>query len=174
MQYLNPPNIGDALFEPPCSIFTRQKCPYSSQSSRILELGSGNGHLCLQHLAPLLPPGSQLILTDLEEVMPLLSEQTSNAISQGIISTQVDIRVEPLPWGSRSHLDRLRARLGYSAFTQVICSDLVYFTHLLEPLLETLLWLTEDEASSEGCRSHQTEVIFGCKPSPNSTKIVHC
>ncbi|KAK9894681.1 hypothetical protein P389DRAFT_99894 [Cystobasidium minutum MCA 4210] len=164
MHYLNPPKHGQFSFEPACSIFAWATGLKQSQPApRILELGSGNGHLCLQHLAPLLPPGSLLVLTDLEEVMPLLEDNVQAATGQGLIPSKFNVRVEPLPWGSGSHLDRLRAKLGREPFTHIICSDLVYFTHLLEPLLKTLLWLTEDEADPDSPTKHQTEVILGYK-----------
>lgn len=162
MQYLNPPGVNKISFEPPCSIFARKPCLKAKKPLRILELGSGNGHLCLHHLAPLLPPGSLLVLTDLEEVMPLLSANVQIALKEGRIPPQVEVRVEPLPWGSRNHLDILRTRPGCDYFTHIICSDLVYFTHLLEPLLKTLLWLTEHQAGLETYDTRQAEIIFGC------------
>lgn len=164
MQYLNPPGVHTATFEPPCSIFASRSCLKAESAPRILELGSGNGHLCLHHLVPLLPPGSQLVLTDLEEVTPLLSENVKLAEEDGRIPKDVQVVVQPLPWGSWEHLLMLRQRLGEEPFTHILCSDLVYFTHLLEPLLQTLLWLTDDAFSRQlGQDALFTQVIFGCK-----------
>lgn len=165
MQYLNPAGVHEASFEPPCSIFERQRCLRPRSAPRILELGSGNGHLCLHHLVPILPPGSQLVLTDLEEVTPLLSENVKVAEQDGRIPKDVEVLVQPLPWGSQEHLLMLRQQLGSESFTHILCSDLVYFTHLLEPLLRTLLWLTEVSSSQTdiGQEACDTEVIFGCK-----------
>lgn len=164
MQYLNPPgHLQHFTFEPPCSIFTRKGCLNPASPPRILELGSGNGHLCLHHLALLLPPGSQLVLTDLDEVTPLLAQNTKLAIEDGRVPDEVQLLVQSLPWGSREHIDKLRHELGEESFTHIICSDLVYFTDLLEPLLKTLLWLTESTADTPEQSISTTEVIFGCR-----------
>ena len=102
-------------------------------------------------------------MTDLDEVTPLLAENTKLAITEGRIPQNIQVLVQPLPWGSREHLDNLRHDIGDEPFTHIICSDLVYFTDLLEPLLKTLLWLTESLANAPEQGMYTTEVIFGCR-----------
>ena len=120
----------------------------------MLELGSGNGFLVLEHLAHRLPAGSTVFLSDLESVVPLLEENIDAARSAGRLPDSIDIRAVPLQWGVENHVQpfvALQNRLSH-----ILCSDLVYFPHLLEPLMRTLLWLTAGE-NGEGI-----EIIIGC------------
>ncbi|WFD34461.1 hypothetical protein MCUN1_001302 [Malassezia cuniculi] len=126
-----------APFNPPCSV-------YASRAT-IVELGAGVGTAGLA-VAAQLGPGSTVVLTDLDEVCPLLER---NAAALGNPSRAA---VRALPWGDHSAAQRVTAEFG--PITHVLCSDLVYFPELLAPLLRSLLDLTE----------HGTqEVIVGYK-----------
>lgn len=145
----------------------------------MLELGSGNGYLGLHHLANVLPTGSTLYLTDLEEVVPLLSENLLAARSTHPRLKQekeeVTIRVRALPWGSRAHIEELIGVGGVASsqrgsavsISHIVCSDLVYFPFLFEPLLLTLIWLTEEDVRqrNEAPYSHKKpiEIILSCE-----------
>lgn len=121
----------------------------------MLELGSGNGFLVLDHLAHQLPAGSTVFLSDLESVVPLLEENIKAARSAGRLPETIDIHAVPLQWGMKDHVQPFVATQNH--LSHILCSDLVYFPHLLEPLMRTLLWLT---ASDDG---EDIEIIFGCK-----------
>jgi hypothetical protein len=123
MQYLQPPISTERSFDPPCSIFknatastsaasTSTSAPPPTDTPRILELGSGNGHLALHHLSPLLSEDTLLILTDLEEVVPLLDENVQLAHKDGRIPPGIQVEVEALPWGSQEHADTIRKKYG--------------------------------------------------------------
>lgn len=157
--YLTPPSYSlphKARFSPPCSLFFD-----GATAPVILELGSGNGFLALDHLCRLLPNESTIVLSDLAEVLPLLEENVVAASESGNIPALVDVNVRAVQWGLREHVVQCKAALlrdGKKSITHILCSDLVYFTHLLEPLLWTLLWLTEDE--TQAC---EIEIIIGYK-----------
>lgn len=108
-----------------------------------------------------------MVLSDLHEVVPLLENNLkqhraghggTHAIDGESNAARVD--VQAVPWGDKEAVELLLARFEQEGRTlsHVVCSDLVYFPHLLEPLLKTLLWLTDDPK-----RGLATEVIFGCK-----------
>jgi len=92
----------------------------------------------------------KLVATDLPNVCELLAE---NVAGNGI-------QVAALPWGDEhavtsviidEHLDdHMGVRL-----THIVCCDLVYFPHLLAPLLRTLLALTT--------RFPDVQLLFACK-----------
>jgi len=58
------------------------------------------------------------------------------------------ILVRPLEWGIYDHTLNIYDELGPRRLTHIICSDLVYFPHLLAPLLRTLIHLTSLPPSS--------------------------
>ena len=141
----------------------------------MLELGAGNGYLG-RLLVDWLPGGSSHILTDLEEVVPLLQSVFSPHDREQEVRN-VKVQVQPLAWGDdeqaremlRSTSSSTAAEGGSietgSGITHILCSDLVYFPHLLEPLLRTLLVLTD---TPESCSTIQ--IIFSCAPSPKLTE----
>lgn len=150
-QYLTvPAQLVKWQFDPPCSIFESTSCPVTA-----VELGAGVGivgiHLaqCLAH-APSKDLKKNVILTDLENVLPLLERNVTS--SRATQPSSTNIFVEPLPWGSQTHVDKL---LSQWIPTHLVCSDLVYFPHLLAPLLRTLVLITD--------RAQQTEIIIGYK-----------
>ncbi|KAG0204552.1 hypothetical protein BGX28_003558 [Mortierella sp. GBA30] len=139
---------------------------------RIIELGAGTGYVGIA-LAKRLRPSATLVLTDLEEVIPLLernvrdtlhrrvgNEDSTTAISliSSVLSAPASeqqhscakLEVEPLAWGNSSHAARIlsKGRVDY-----IVASDLVYFPELYPPLLQTLREIADLE----------TRVIFGYK-----------
>lgn len=138
----------------------------------MLELGSGNGYLG-RLLVDWLPSGSSLILTDLEEVVPLLQSVLSPHDRQQVVRN-VKVQVQPLAWGDDDQGRRILRSTSSSTtaegesietgsgITHILCSDLVYFPHLLEPLLRTLLVLTDTPESGP-----TIQIIFSCEPSPS-------
>ncbi|KAM0937343.1 putative lysine methyltransferase, S-adenosyl-L-methionine-dependent methyltransferase [Dioscorea sansibarensis] len=98
---------------------------------RILELGSGTGLLGLAAAAIL---RAHVTLTDLPHVLPNLRfNADSNADT--ITSRGGSVQIRQLQWGNRVDADALG---GAEAFDAVLASDVVYYEHLLDPLLETL------------------------------------
>jgi len=116
----------------------------------ILELGSGTG-VIVTKLAEIIDqdvddasPDNILVATDLENVCPLLDQNLSSTTynSQRIKFSSSRILVRPLEWGNRNHALKISNELGSRSLTHIICSDLVYFPHLLAPLLRSLIHLT--------------------------------
>ncbi|KAG0016885.1 hypothetical protein BGZ81_011010 [Podila clonocystis] len=137
---------------------------------RIVEIGAGTGYVGIA-LAKRLTRDSTLILTDLEEVVPLLERNvqdnlykpsSSTTTAQGTTATTQEtdtpslssrcalVKVEALAWGNSAHSEALLAQ-GPVDF--VVASDLVYFPELYPPLLSTLREITTLE----------TKVLFGYK-----------
>lgn len=160
------------VFDPSCLNVIASKDDHHSCTT-ILELGAGVGlvgiHLAQQFQQHYPNHRTQIILTDLHNVLPLL---TRNAIKAGVFDPNNNIsnnnnnkqndliKIEALPWGSeseaRSILDHLRSR--NRSITHILCSDLVYFPELLSPLLRTLLQLTTTDQSTT-----TTKVIISYK-----------
>ncbi|GAA5869090.1 hypothetical protein JCM1840_000465 [Sporobolomyces johnsonii] len=159
--YLQPPSPSPSpttpLYDPPCPLFL---LPSSSSSPSpaspipvskrtILEIGSGTGYTSLS-LAPHLSSRDTLVLTDLENVCPLLEKNLEAARGRWRRRTgaqeakeegEAEVLVRPLPWGSPSFLSLLSAEGLLPDF--ILASDLVYFPFLYPPLLRTLIGLTE-------------------------------
>ncbi|GAC94085.1 hypothetical protein PHSY_001654 [Pseudozyma hubeiensis SY62] len=139
-------------FDPPCSLFDTS----SSNPLTIVELGSGAGYGSL-HLARQLlqfaqgvdgpkPPQAKLVLTDLENVVPLMQRNVARAGYQQATDF-LDVRVRSLAWGDESHATDLVASFGSAKASQnpishILCSDLVYFPELLPPLLRSIIMLS--------------------------------
>jgi hypothetical protein len=118
---------SDVRFDPPCPLF-----PASTRSRTIVELGSGTGYTGLA-LIDRLCHDDRIVLTDLPEVC------------EGILSRNVGahprLTVSPLAWGDDRQLD---AFLGHHVdIDAILLIDCVYFTFLHEPLLRTLVGLTD-------------------------------
>ncbi|GAA5959951.1 hypothetical protein JCM21900_001437 [Sporobolomyces salmonicolor] len=157
--YLQPPSPSPSpaspLYDPPCPLFLppSSSSPSSPSSSAlvskrtILEIGSGTGYTSLS-LAPHLSSRDTLVLTDLENVCPLLEKNLGTARERWRRRTgppeekeEPRVLVRPLPWGAPSFLSLLSAEGLLTDF--ILASDLVYFPFLYPPLLRTLLGLTE-------------------------------
>lgn len=131
---------------------------------------------------------ARLVLTDLDNVVPLMtrnarmagfsdpsSEDTpTQAAAPG--SSSLDVLVRPLPWGSASHaasilqkdLSRIGEDQGRPPLDFVLCSDLVYFPHLLPPLLRSLLDLTQTSLASPSAATSPSSASseFAAYPGP--------
>lgn len=123
-------------FDPPCLDL------FGDDKKTIIELGAGVGLVGI-HLAQQLQQqhsqSSHIVLTDLNNVLPLLAR---NATKAGVSGSTV--KVEPLPWGSESDAQAIlsTAQNESRPVTHILCSDLVYFPELLPPLLRTLIQIT--------------------------------
>ncbi|QRW13482.1 hypothetical protein RhiLY_12481 [Ceratobasidium sp. AG-Ba] len=149
-------------FDPPSSLFYDH-----IRSTTVVEVGSGTGYAGI-HVARQLgsfyrrenthATDTSVILTDLENVVPLLEK----GIQEHRHLTGASIRLEAhaLEWGNPVHADQLARRLKAlrKNVTHVLCSDLVYFPHLYPPLLKTLLTLTSPPFCDP---SFGPEVIIG-------------
>ena len=141
---------------------------------RIVELGAGTGLVGIA-LAKRLNSSATLVLTDLEEVIPLLEKNvhdtqdwrlkgdgsaaaTMASIASGPSKpgsenpqpTCAPLKVEPLAWGDSAHTAKI---LSQGRVDYILACDLVYFPQLYPPLLQTLREITDLE----------TRVIFGYK-----------
>jgi len=150
--------------------------PNSLPPIRILEIGAGTGYVGIA-LAKRLQPNCTLILTDLEEVVPLMEKNVAQhlpnnnnnnnkqaradkvapvATSASAVAVSTDasgqcahVLVEPLAWGNSDHATKI---LAAGKIEYIIASDLVYFPELYPPLLATLREITV---------VGETKVIFG-------------
>lgn len=100
--------------------------PSSSDPLTILELGSGSG-LVGSLLASNYAQGNGIvILTDLENVCPLIEE---NLRLQGHdITAHSQLFIRPLAWGTASHFEQIQKEILDIAgrkVTHLVCSDLV-------------------------------------------------
>ncbi|SPO25927.1 uncharacterized protein UTRI_03292 [Ustilago trichophora] len=154
----------DLEFDPPCSLFDRS----SSEPRTIVELGSGAGYGSL-HLARQLvqyaeatsskPPQARLVLTDLENVVPLMERNVARAGYQKASET-IDVRVCSLAWGNSEHASNLLLELSShkaaaNPLTHILCSDLVYFPELLPPLLRSIISLSGYGLAHDECSSSE-------------------
>lgn len=168
--YLRPAHCrpGELEFDPPCSLFDR---PISAPIT-VVELGSGAGYGSL-HLArqlerhaktrPAGPCQARLVLTDLENVVPLMVRNVARAGYQQASET-IDVRVRSLAWGNEEHASSLISELSAdqrsgsakptgNPITHILCSDLVYFPELLSPLLRSIISLSTAFASPDDAHS---------------------
>ncbi|ORX63004.1 hypothetical protein DM01DRAFT_1379570 [Hesseltinella vesiculosa] len=119
----------------------------SSRRYRVLELGSGVGYGGLA-LANELNQHCQVYLTDLEPVVPTMSENAkAHLANDGLHAEVVCTR---LHWGNKADAARV---LDDGPIDLVLISDCVYFVELFSILMDTLL---------EVC-SEQTKVVIGYK-----------
>ncbi|KAF9414893.1 hypothetical protein BGZ94_000246 [Podila epigama] len=170
-------------FTPPCPIPREYFLPTAATPTRsareppaldlirIIELGAGTGYVGIA-LAKRLRPFATLVLTDLEEVIPLLEKNVQGSFHRrvgcGDLATAgssissipsvpaseqqacARLEIEPLEWGNSTHAAKILAqgRVDY-----IVASDLVYFPELYPPLLQTLREITD----------LKTRIIFGYK-----------
>lgn len=181
-RYLRPSNQepGELQFDPPCSLFS--SAGTTSKPLTVVELGSGAGYGSL-HLARQLvhyaeaaaPPKlaqARLVLTDLENVVPLMERNVERAGYKKASET-INVSVRGLAWGNEEHASRLLSELSTSEtgpiidpLTHILCSDLVYFPELLPPLLRSIISLSSYGLSNADADSSQTrgpELIISYK-----------
>ncbi|KAK4517771.1 uncharacterized protein ATC70_001115 [Mucor velutinosus] len=127
---------------------------------RILELGAGTGYVGIA-LAQQLRRPVQLLITDLEQVVPLIQENVNmHSTDDDDDDNAAEIIVDRLHWGNREDAKKL---VDQGRFDLVIVSDCVYFPELFSMLLDTLLDVCD--ASTQvvigyKCRSLEKEVGF--------------
>lgn len=148
-RYLSRPTESTSAlqFDPPCALVVQEE----STGVRAIELGAGVGLVGI-HLACVLreqgrgaeTKGDHVVLTDLDNVLPLLERNTERAGLMHGQNETADVSIKSLPWGSTRHADAIMNALSPAGLTHIICSDLVYFPELLPPLLRTLIHLTSD------------------------------
>ncbi|GAA5968119.1 hypothetical protein JCM3765_005856 [Sporobolomyces pararoseus] len=174
-QYLTPPKSSSTFsaspveFDPPCLLYGPSDSSSKPRRRTILEIGSGTGFLGLS-LAPHLLSTDTLILTDLENVCPLLTKNLSEAQSRwrrrkkNSFEDEPTCLVRPLPWGNSDFLESSIKQPGLLP-DLILASDLVYFPFLYPPLLRTLLGLTEWKASDDPRRETEKgpSLIFSHK-----------
>ncbi|GAA6005568.1 hypothetical protein JCM11491_003687 [Sporobolomyces phaffii] len=166
-QYLTPlAPTSPVEFDPPSPLALHVRpAPHRRRQRVILEIGSGTGFLGLS-IAPHLVSSDTLVVTDLENVCPLLMKNLAEArrrweTTEPKAKNSPTILVRPLPWGDATFLDRevKQPRLEPDI---ILASDLVYFPFLYPPLLRTLLGLTEWRASDDPRRQNPT-LVFSYK-----------
>ncbi|KAM0791791.1 hypothetical protein ACM66B_004054 [Microbotryomycetes sp. NB124-2] len=185
--FLTPPDepltSSSLLFDPPCPLFdtgTRSSGQSKKRARTIVEVGSGTGYLSLA-LAPWLGSSDKLVMTDLEEVCPLLERNLVQARERWKSRERraCQVLVRPLPWGSNEALATLLDGLAADAATAdksqshhpvdfILASDLVYFPFLYPPLLRTLIGLTQprdnqDDETSTSATMFSPVLLFSYK-----------
>ncbi|XP_030462634.2 uncharacterized protein LOC115682537 [Syzygium oleosum] len=107
----------------------------------VLELGSGTG---LVGIAAAVALGADVTVTDLPHVVPNLQfsvDANAAALAAGAGGGGGGggaVRVAPLRWGEAEDVGALGEE-----YDVILASDVVYYDHLYDPLLETLRWLFE-------------------------------
>lgn len=109
VEYFTPPKQG--AYDPPCPIFEH------AAPRRIVELGSGQG-LASLHLANYLEKTDRLVLTDLENVIPLCQLSIDNW--KGTRDDVPEVQAKALGWGDDASAVRM---LG--PFDFILMCDLV-------------------------------------------------
>lgn len=157
--YLRPVDqlASELEFDPPCSLFHRS----NAEPLTIVELGSGAGYGSLRLAGQILRHSqdvqakllqARLVLTDLENVVPLMKRNVARAGHEQATDL-LDVRVRRLAWGNKDHAAELVSELaatravesekvGKNPLSHILCSDLVYFPELLAPLLRSIIWLS--------------------------------
>ncbi|KAB1214577.1 Protein-lysine methyltransferase METTL21C [Morella rubra] len=107
----------------------------------ILELGSGTGLVGIAAAATL---GANVTVTDLTHVIPNLQFNV-DANSDILTLNGGAVDVAPLRWGEANDV-----KLIGRHFDLILASDVVYHSHLYDPLLETLRFLLLDHEGEKG------------------------
>lgn len=142
-----PDSASQIVFDPPCPLHDAGAL---RARTTVVELGAGTGFLSLA-IAPSLPSTTRLVMTDLDNVCPLLAENLARAETRWAARRApetpgpAEVLVRPLPWGDRPSLARL-VQTEHLSPDLILASDLIYFEFLYAPLLRTLIALTEPAA----------------------------
>ncbi|KAI6695400.1 hypothetical protein NL676_023110 [Syzygium grande] len=122
---------------PPLPDPRRPPPPPRQRRLSVLELGSGTG---LVGIAAAVALGADVTVTDLPHVVPNLQfsvDANAAALAAGAGGGGA-VRVAPLRWGEAEDVGALGEE-----YDVILASDVVYYDHLYDPLLETLRWLFE-------------------------------
>lgn len=180
VQYLRP-EAKDVEFDPPCPLFSRQEDPNGLHILELGSGVGLVGLACAQELRSFQKGkqracGDVVVLTDLENVCDLMWRNaeaagfSKSAKDQKALSSNdagVDVLVRPLAWGNSTHATQVTQELAarrqqgldectspakpVSSLNYIFCSDLVYFTELLAPLLRSLIQLTSETPEASQC-----------------------
>jgi Lysine methyltransferase len=112
---------------------------------RVIELGAGVGLTGLL-LASSFP--CQVLLTDLDEAMPLLQRNIIQNRSK-FLAGESSVQAQVLRWGNEEDAKSALEWMNHEP-TLVIASDCVYFPNLHEPLEQTFVHLLRDHPQSIG------------------------
>lgn len=112
--------------------------PSTATPLNILELGSGTGLVGIAAAAVL---GAHVTLTDLPHVLPNL-QFNADANADAVAARRGSISVRQLIWGDEGDSS---SSASVASFDVVMASDVVYYEHLIDPLLQTLSWFVKGE-----------------------------
>jgi len=134
------------------SILTKVLAELIHKECLVLELGAG---VCALPTLQLVLAGRHVVATDLSDMLPLLKSNLDTNIPSLRSGS-----VFPLAWGIEADVKSLRSSLATKFPNVILGADVIYHDHLIEPFLNTLLWLTEiDSESSSGCTLPPVVVI---------------
>lgn len=126
---------------------------------RIVELGAGTGYVGIW-LAKMLRQPSEIYITDLEQVLPLIRDNVATHYQPHNADTSTTVHVQRLHWGNKEDINAL---LADGPIDLVIVSDCVYFPELFELLTTTLQDIcntTTKVVIGYKCRSLEKEAGF--------------
>jgi hypothetical protein len=144
-----------------------------SRPLRILELGAGTGLPALV-AAVLAPAGSQVLLTDGNEVVLELLEQNVRNLRESessILPAGTSVAAQRLVWGNCEHLQQALTSLG-GPVDLVLAADVVQWTAVVEPLLWTLQALLWRGADQEGSSSTLSSTPLVCPVASASPAVI--
>jgi protein N-lysine methyltransferase METTL21D len=113
-----------------------QQIPDKFKDKSIIELGAGLG--CVGISAACL--GGNVLITDLEENLELLTFNVDK--NTPVFSLHGSVEVKPLSWSKQS----AAALLTQQHFDVILLSDCVYYEESLEPLIQTLEVLCDNDS----------------------------
>jgi Lysine methyltransferase len=111
---------------------------------RIVELGAGVGLTGLLLASSF--PCHHVLLTDLEEAMPLLQRNITQNRSK-FLAGESSVQAQVLRWGNEDDANAALEWMNHEPIL-VVASDCVYFPNLHEPLEHTLVHLLSDHPQS--------------------------
>ncbi|CDH57876.1 hypothetical protein RO3G_06050 [Lichtheimia corymbifera JMRC:FSU:9682] len=126
---------------------------------RIVELGAGTGYVGIW-LAKMLRQPTEIYITDLEQVLPLIRDNVATHYQPDNADTSTTVHVQRLHWGNKEDINAL---LADGPIDLVIVSDCVYFPELFELLTTTLQDIcnpTTKVVIGYKCRSLEKEAGF--------------
>ena len=130
-----------------------------SKPFRIVELGAGTGYVGIW-LAKMLRHPTEIYITDLEQVLPLIRDNVATHYQPHHADTSTTVHVQRLHWGNKEDTNAL---LADGPIDLVIVSDCVYFPELFELLTTTLQDIcnpTTKVVIGYKCRSLEKEAGF--------------
>ncbi|KAL6058859.1 Methyltransferase-like protein 21B [Balamuthia mandrillaris] len=137
------------------------------EGKRVLEVGAGCGLVGIA----LALQGANVVMTDLEEVLPNLQRnlQANKLLHQDTLQAEPQVRIGCLRWGNPLDVDAICANTSQTqrdtkeksqeaedkGFDYVVASDVIWLDHLVEPLVQTLVMVAK-----KGSPQRPTEIIL--------------